>query len=134
MAPTLKQFKKAKWIEDFNEKDYDIIVVWRVDDIKQNIIDMYESDEESANLLVTTLGGANARQRILHDHLTDEDIITYLTKLAPLKYYEDDISITGKLVNISNFIMYDDKFINELNIYKINFNAKKIWLAASDLT
>ena len=134
MAPTLKQLKKAKWIEDFNENDYDIIVVWRVDDIKQNIIDMYEEDDASARLLVTTLGGANAKQRILHDHLTDEDIITYLTKLAPLKYYEDDITITGKLVNISNYLMYDDKSINELYIYKINFNAKKIWLVAGDLT
>ena len=134
MAPTLKQLKKAKWIEDFNENDYDIIVVWRVDDIKQNIIDMYEEDDASARLLVTTLGGANAKQRILHDHLTDEDIITYLTKFAPLKYYEDDITITGKLVNISNYLMYDDKSINELYIYKINFNAKKIWLVAGDLT
>ena len=134
MAPTLKQLKKAKWIEDFNENDYDVIVVNRVDKIKQNIIDMYEEDDASARLLVTTLGGANAKQRILHDHLTDEDIITYLTKLAPLKYYEDDITITGKLVNISNYLMYDDKSINELYIYKINFNAKKIWLVAGDLT
>lgn len=130
MAPTLKQLKKAKWIEDFNENDYDIIVACPVDNIKQNIIDMYESDEASARLVITTLGGANAKQRILHDHLTDEDIITYLTKLCPAKYYEDDISITGKLVNISNYNMYNDKIIDELDIYKINFNAKKIWLRA----
>ena len=34
MAPTLKQLKKAKWIEDFNENEYDIILVEQVDDVK----------------------------------------------------------------------------------------------------
>ena len=131
MAPTLKQLKKAKWIEDFNENEYDIILVEQVDDVKQQIINMYESDEDSIRLLLTTLG-SNAAQRILHDNLTDEDIITYLTKIASLKYYEDDISITGKFINISNINMYY-KGIDELYIYRINFNAKKIWLTTGDL-
>lgn len=131
MAPTLKQLKKAKWIEDFNENEYDIILVEQVDDVKQQIINMYESDEDSIRLLLTTLGG-NAEQRILHDNLTDEDIITYLTKIASLKYYEDDISITGKFINISNINMYY-KGTDELYIYRINFNAKKIWLTTGDL-
>ena len=131
MAPTLKQLKKAKWIEDFNENEYDIILVEQVDDVKQQIINMYESDEDSIRLLLTTLG-SNAEQRILHDNLTDEDIITYLTKIASLKYYEDDISITGKFINISNINMYY-KGIDELYIYRINFNAKKIWLTTGDL-
>ena len=131
MAPTLKQLKKAKWIEDFNENEYDIILVEQVDDVKQQIINMYESDEDSIRLLLTTLGG-NVEQRILHDNLTDEDIITYLTKIASLKYYEDDISITGKFINISNINMYY-KGTDELYIYRINFNAKKIWLTTGDL-
>ncbi len=138
MAPTLKQLKKAKWIEDFNANEFKIIGMF--DKQAYNHMVEHEYAKIDVNSYFDKCNKALGIKDIVNNNIrdlsmTEEDFVNCLTKVQG--FFEEDISFKGNFIYIDNYAIYNnvDNFndyyaqdIDDLVVHMINFNTKTIWL------